>query len=80
MGNKCDGTAMDFFKGFIQSQDYWKEEIESTSKRWHDTVKRLSPEMYSQIEELCRDSKDYPSGKPLWRADWMKDYTGSIFE
>jgi hypothetical protein len=51
-GKLCEkDSPLRIFCGFIFSQDYFKEEFESTSVRWHDTVQRLSPKMYREIEK-----------------------------
>ena len=33
-------------------KDNYKEELK-TSKRWHDTVKELSPKLYGQMKAYC---------------------------
>lgn len=54
----------DFFTSFIFSADFFKEEYISTSLRWYNTVKRLSPKLMKEIEEY---QKIPPCGEPLWR-------------
>ncbi len=54
MGCLDNGVPLDYFTNFVFSKDYFKEELESTSQRWHDTVKRLSPKIYKEIEQRTK--------------------------
>jgi len=38
------------FLQFTFSDEHFEEEVLSTSLRWHDTIKRLTPNIYSQID------------------------------
>lgn len=49
-GDKGRYGALRFFMMFRMSEEFLEEEISSTSKRWHDTVQRLSPRLYAEIE------------------------------
>ena len=49
MGDLDHGNPQGYFTQFVFSQEFFDEEYKSTSIRWHDTVKRLSPRMYEQI-------------------------------
>lgn len=53
---ECYGLLR-FFMMFRMSEEFLDDEISSTSKRWHDTVKRLSPRLYAEIEEFCEEGR-----------------------
>ena len=44
-------SKMDPFTGFFFSADHFLEEYKSTSIKWHDTIKELSPYLYDKIGE-----------------------------
>ncbi len=46
---KYRDSALSYFTEFIFSRDHVDEELRSTSARWNDTVKRLSPTIYAQL-------------------------------
>ena len=48
-GSFIDGTPFGFFSFFRHSAEYHQEELETVVRKWHDTVKRLSPKMYEEI-------------------------------
>jgi hypothetical protein len=72
IGKTHYNNPLDFFTGFVFSQKYFKEELESTSKRWHDTIKKLSPKMHQEIINLYKDI-DYNHLDLYWR-DEIKIY------
>lgn len=55
-GKECYGLLR-FFMMFRMSEEFLDDEISSTSKRWHDAVKRLSPRLYAEIEEFCEEER-----------------------
>ncbi|MBN2095376.1 MAG: hypothetical protein JW727_04975 [Candidatus Aenigmarchaeota archaeon] len=42
-------SPLAFFTNYVFSREKYEEEIENTSKRWHEAVKRLSPKLYEMI-------------------------------
>ena len=56
MGDLYDGTPHGYFTQFVFSQNFFDEEYRSTSVRWHDTVKRLSPRMCDEIKKFYNDN------------------------
>lgn len=52
-GDKNSYGALRFFMMFEMSDEFLDDEISSASRRWHDTVRRLSPRLYAEIGGFC---------------------------
>jgi len=56
-GDLYDGSPLGFLNAsFTHSKEFLEEEIR-VPKRWHDTLCRLSPRLYSEIENFCRNTQ-----------------------
>lgn len=67
MTDLYDGTPESFFTQFIFSKESFKEEFKSTSVRWHDTVKKLSKKIYSEVKKEAYSYFDpHHSGYDYW--------------
>ncbi len=54
MGDLDNNDVKGYFTQFIFSQDFFKEEYNSTSLRWYNTLKKLSPKMYEEINYMLK--------------------------
>lgn len=62
-----DGTPESYFTQFVFSKESFKEEFNSTSIPWHNTVKKLSKKMYSEVKEESPNYFDpFYSGYDHW--------------
>ena len=67
------GTPVDYFTFWVQSQEYFKEEIASTSVRWHNAIQQKSPKMYREIKQwikqwrIMMDAMDDEDRLLYWR-------------
>jgi len=67
MGELNDRTVLGaFFTQFVFSQEYFDEEFQNCSVRWHDTVKRLSPKIYKQLKDEY-ENNSIPKRETGWR-------------
>ncbi len=60
-----------WFTQFIFSADYFKDELKSTSMRWENALKKVSPDTYKEVLATIEENKNIPCiiGRPVSQED-----------